>query len=134
MILDPFWEFMEKRWDRDKTRRPRIQEVVEGVGGAAAHWRTAVPRGSAGRQEDSGAEGESGGLDEREFSLYVVSFALKLLCSRDFPTLLALLPVLRSLAVRSVRHSSLFLPPKRSHGFCHYMNGISANLGRDSKH
>lgn len=86
-ILDPFWEFVEKRWDREKTRRPRIQEVVEGVGSAAAHWRTAVPPGSAGQQEDSSVEGESGGLDEREFSLYVVSFALELLCSRDFSTL-----------------------------------------------
>ena len=78
-ILDPLWELMEKCWRGDKTRRPRIQEVMEGVGDAAADWHTEMPPGGTGQQEDSGIGEDSDELDRSKFRLssYHVKCVLK---------------------------------------------------------
>ena len=70
---------MEKCWRGDKTQRPRIEEVVEGVGDAAANWHAEIPPGGTGQQEDSGIEDDSDGLDRSKFRLssYHVIFFLK---------------------------------------------------------
>ena len=68
-ILDPLWELMEKCWRGDKTRRPRIQEVVKRVGDAAANWHAEMPPGGTGQQEDSGIEEDSDGLGRSKFRL-----------------------------------------------------------------
>ena len=75
-ILDPLWELMEKCWRGDKTRRPRIHEVVEGVGDVAANWHTEMPPGGAERQEDSGIEEDSDELGRSKLRLlsYHVKF------------------------------------------------------------
>jgi len=36
-VSDSLWELIQKCWGDDRTRRPQIQEVVAGVGDAAAN-------------------------------------------------------------------------------------------------
>ena len=42
-ISDPLWKLVQMCWDGDRLRRPRMQEVVEEVGDAAANWNTDMP-------------------------------------------------------------------------------------------
>jgi len=69
-ISDPLWELIQKCWDDDRTRRPQIQEVVAGVGSAAANWHTEMPPGHTERPEDSVEESDElshGELLSREY-------------------------------------------------------------------
>lgn len=52
-ISNSLWELIRKCWDGDKGRRPGIQEVVAGVGDAAASWGTEMPPNSIEHREDS---------------------------------------------------------------------------------
>jgi len=68
---------MQKCWDGHPNRRPQIQEVVEGMGNAAAKWRVVAPPSPVENAEDS-AEEESDELAHGGFSLApVVSPALR---------------------------------------------------------
>ena len=42
-IFDSLWKLLQKCWDDERTRRPRIQEVVGSVGDAAANWHIDIP-------------------------------------------------------------------------------------------
>ena len=66
-ISDSLWEVMQKCWERDKVRRPRIQEVVEGISGAAANWRTDMPPGGRKQREDYTVEDDTDELEGGEF-------------------------------------------------------------------
>lgn len=78
-ISDSLWEVMQKCWERDKLRRPQIQEVVEGIGGAAANWHTDMPPGGRKQREDHTVEDETDELEASEFKpiLNVTPFALR---------------------------------------------------------
>ena len=49
---------MKKCWRGDKTRRPRIDEVVKGIDVAAANWHTDMEPSGPEQQEDSFVEDE----------------------------------------------------------------------------
>jgi len=69
---------MQKCWDGNLSRRPQIQEVVEGMGNAAAKWRVVAPPSPMEYAEDS-AEEESDELPHGGFPLApVVSPALRI--------------------------------------------------------
>ena len=64
-ISDSLWELIQKCWDGEKTRRPQIQEVVDGVGEAAASWHELIPPSTVVHTEDS-EEDESDELKNSE--------------------------------------------------------------------
>ena len=66
-ISESFWEFIQRCWDGDPGRRPQIQEVVKGVGSAAANWRVATPPSAIEYREDS-VEEDSEEMAHGEFS------------------------------------------------------------------
>ena len=70
-ISESLWELIQKCWDGDPRRRPRIQEVVKGVGNAAANWRVATLPSAVEHWEDSDEE-EEDDLTYSEFSLVPV--------------------------------------------------------------
>ena len=72
-ISDPLWGFIRKCWDDERTRRPQIQEVVAGVGSAAANWHTDMPPGGAEHQEEPVSEEPSNDLKHNE-SLFLISY------------------------------------------------------------
>ena len=64
-ISEPLWNLIQKCWDSDKTRRPKIREVVTGVTDAAANWHELTPpsvmepvEGTDGEDSDDLAQGE----------------------------------------------------------------------------
>lgn len=74
-ISDPLWKLVQMCWDGDRLRRPRMQEVVEGVGGAAAHWNTDMPPTSS----DGGAVFEKdshSSSEHRGFTLFSMIYGL----------------------------------------------------------
>ena len=78
---------MQKCWDGNPMRRPQIQEVVEGMGNAAANWHVVAPPSPVEYGEDSDEE-ESDELAHGEFlSVPVVSLLLDFLYSGDIPIL-----------------------------------------------
>ena len=67
------WNLIQRCWDGEKTRRPRVQEVVEEIGGAAADWHTDVPPGDAAQDlEASDVEEDSDELRHSEFTPFPV--------------------------------------------------------------
>jgi hypothetical protein len=72
-ISDSLWGLMQKCWEGDRTRRPRIQEAVTGVGDAAASWHTDMPPSGTEHQEDSNAEEDSDELKHSEFLLVPIA-------------------------------------------------------------
>ena len=76
---------MRKCWRADKTRRPRIGEVVKGVDVAAASWQTDMQPSGPEQQEDSFVEDESD-IDHGVFALIyvVVAFVLRLCLQLDY--------------------------------------------------
>ena len=42
-ISETLWGVIQKCWDDDRTRRPRIREVVANISDAAANWHTDMP-------------------------------------------------------------------------------------------
>ena len=76
---------MRKCWKADKTRRPRIEEVVEGIDVAAASWQTDMQPSGPEQQEDSFVEDESD-IDHGAFPLIsvVVVFVLRLCLQPDY--------------------------------------------------
>ena len=71
-ISESFWEFIQKCWDGDPRRRPQIQEVVEGVGNAAANWRITTPPNAIEHREDSEDSDSEEMAHVGEFSLVPV--------------------------------------------------------------
>lgn len=70
-ISESLWKLIQKCWDGEKTRRPRIQEVVEGVADAAANWHVLAPPSVVKHEEDT-IEKESKSLEHSKF----LSFSL----------------------------------------------------------
>jgi hypothetical protein len=58
-ISDPLWELIKKCWDGNISQRPKIQEVVKGVGSAVDDWHTDMPPSGAEQLEDSLADEDS---------------------------------------------------------------------------
>ena len=76
---------MKKCWRGDKTRRPRVEEVVKGIDAAAANWNTDMQPSGPEQQEDSFVEDESD-IDHGVFApiSVVVAFVLRLYLQRDY--------------------------------------------------
>ena len=76
---------MKKCWRGDKTRRPRVEEVVKEIDAAAANWHTAMEPSGPEQREDSFVEGELG-VDNGVFALIsdAVAFALRLYSQLDY--------------------------------------------------
>jgi hypothetical protein len=75
-ISDSLWGLMQKCWEGDRTRRPRIQEAVAGVGNTAAKWHTDMPPSNtedSDAEEESDAEVYSNELHHGEFSLVPIA-------------------------------------------------------------
>ena len=72
-ISDSLWRLIQRCWDGQITRRPRIQEVVKGVGSAAARWHIETPPSATEQREDSYVE-ESDELAHSEYTPFPVSF------------------------------------------------------------
>jgi len=70
-ISEPLWRLIQKCWEGDNTRRPQIQEVVDGVTSAAANWHVLTPPSGTEYWEDT-AEEESDELAHGEFSLFSI--------------------------------------------------------------
>jgi len=70
-ISDSLWKLIRKCWDGEKTRRPRIQEVVTGVGRVAAKWHTEMPPSATEHREDSVVSEESGDNKHGESSCFL---------------------------------------------------------------
>ena len=70
-ISDSLWKLIRKCWEGEKTRRPRIQEVVTGVGRAAAKWHTDMPPSATEYREDSVVSEESGDNKHGESSCFL---------------------------------------------------------------
>lgn len=68
-ISNCLWELMQKCWECDRGRRPRIQEVVEGIGNTAANWHVDMPPNGRGKQESYVIEEETDELEGSEFRL-----------------------------------------------------------------
>jgi len=68
-ISESLWKLIQKCWDGERTRRPQIQEVVEGVADAAANWHVVIPPSVTKNREDTDEE-ESDGLGSCEFSSF----------------------------------------------------------------
>ena len=73
-ISDSLWGLIQRCWDGGITRRPRIQEVVKGVGSAAARWNIEMPPSASEQREDSYVEEESDELAHSESTSFPVSF------------------------------------------------------------
>ena len=86
-ISDPLWELIRKCWDGEKMRRPGIQEVVAGVGNAAANWNKDMPPGGTEHREEPVSEEPSSDSKHSEFLFLIVVFPLHHLCSWDIPGL-----------------------------------------------
>jgi len=71
-ISDSLWHLIQECWDGERTRRPRIQEVVAAVGDAAINWHTDMPPGNMEGLEDSVVEEESDEVMHGEFSLFPI--------------------------------------------------------------
>lgn len=69
-ISDSLWELIQKCWDGERKRRPQIQEVVAGVGDAAADWHTDMPPNGTEHLEDSVTKEGPGVPNYGEFSLF----------------------------------------------------------------
>ena len=69
-ISDSLWKLVQECWKGDRMRRPRIQEVVAGVGDAAVNWDADMPPSN---EEDSDAEEDSDELHHGEFSLVPIA-------------------------------------------------------------
>lgn len=86
-ISESLWELIQKCWDRRKTRRPQIQEVVEGVANAAANWDVFTPPSVMGPEEDT-IEKESDELEHSELSSFsIVPLVHRPSVSRNIPAL-----------------------------------------------
>ena len=70
-ISEPLWNLIQKCWDGDRSQRPQIQEVVEGVANVADKWRVLTPPNVTEHREDS-VEEESDELVHGEFSLFPI--------------------------------------------------------------
>jgi hypothetical protein len=71
-ISDSLWKLMQRCWEGDRTQRPRIQEVVAGIGDAATDWHTDMPPSSTEHREDSDEE-DSDELKYSKFSLVLIA-------------------------------------------------------------
>jgi len=67
-VSDSLWELIEKCWVDDRMRRPQIEEVVAGVGDAAAKWNKDMPPSDVEPRQET-AEDDSDELEHGEFSL-----------------------------------------------------------------
>ena len=52
-ITDSLWKLIQKCWDGEKMRRPKIQQIVDGAGNAAANWHELIPPSTAADTEDT---------------------------------------------------------------------------------
>ena len=68
-ISESLWELIQKCWDGEKTRRPQIQEVVEGVADAAADWHVLTPPSVVEHEEDT-IEEQSKSLEHSKLSFF----------------------------------------------------------------
>ena len=76
-ISESLWMLIEKCWDGERTRRPQIQEVVEGVADAAANWHVVTPPSVTKHGEDTDEE-ESDELESCEFSpFHILPFGFR---------------------------------------------------------
>ena len=72
-ISDSLWKLMQRCWEGDRTRRPRIQEVVAGICDAATDWHTDMPPSSTEHREDSDDEEDSDELKYSKFLLVLIA-------------------------------------------------------------
>ena len=86
-ITTPLWRLIQKCWDGERTRRPRIQDIVAGVGNAAANWHTDMPLGGTEHREEPVSEELSSDSKHGEFLFLIVIFPLHHLCSQNIPGL-----------------------------------------------
>ena len=84
-ISNPLWKLIQKCWEGDKSRRPQIQEVLAGVGSAAANWHTDMPPDGTGHWEETASEESSHDPKHGEFLFLIVRFSLHHWCSWDIP-------------------------------------------------
>jgi hypothetical protein len=70
-ISESLWELIQKCWDGKNTRRPQVQEVVDGVANAVDNWHVLAPPGAMEHWEDS-VEEDSDELQHGEFSLFSI--------------------------------------------------------------
>ena len=69
-VSDSLWELIQKCWDGQIAERPKIQEVVKGVGNAAAAWCADMPPSGTDQSEDSVEDEESDELSHSGFPLF----------------------------------------------------------------
>ena len=83
-ISESLWNLIQKCWDGDKARRPKIQNVVEGVANVAANWHVLTPPPATENWEDTDDE-DLDSLENSEFSSFhtVPPVFLDLLHSRN---------------------------------------------------
>ena len=65
-ISDSLWKLIQKCWQGERARRPQVQEVVVGVGDAAASWSTEMPPSVMEYREES-VEQDSDELEHGAF-------------------------------------------------------------------
>ena len=87
-ISDPLWELIQKCWDGEKTRRPKIEEVVDGVGDAAANWHALIPPSTAvhTRGSEEGVSDELKGSESLPFHIVLRVFTLFVQLAYSGPT------------------------------------------------
>ena len=88
-ISDPLWDLIRNCWDGKIADRPQIQEVVKGVGDAAANWHTDMPPSGTDQPEDSPVDEVSGEFNHSGFPLSrnVVQVVIVNLRSGNIPIL-----------------------------------------------
>ncbi|KAF9644384.1 kinase-like protein [Thelephora ganbajun] len=126
-ISNSLWKLIQKCWDGEKTRRPRVQEVVEGVGNAATNWHTDMPPSVIEQSEDSVAEEDS---DELKHVGIFQSYK-----SEDTPPadLSTDEPVFEHLNQNNPPPPTA-IPPRKRKGFKYFLNKVPAIFGRKSRH
>ena len=72
-ISDSLWELIQKCWDGQIAERPKIQEVVKGVGNAAAAWYTDMPPSCTDQSKDFVEDGGSDEANHGGFPLFSMS-------------------------------------------------------------
>lgn len=66
-ISDPLWALMQKCWEGKIGQRPRVQDVVKGLGRVAANWNTDMEPSGTEQAEDSYVEEDSDELKHGGF-------------------------------------------------------------------
>ena len=88
-ISESLWKLIQKCWDGQKARRPKIQEVVDGVGNAAANWHGLIPPSTAVHVEDSYEEESEDELKHGEpLCFHIVPCVFRLLVQLGYSSLI----------------------------------------------